>query len=378
MQDMNRIKELLELVKNNPIKNEVRRKTFMDVTRYPHYENVVSNLLAFFFDDSEEHGMGSLWFDSLLSLRGISASESNIIVKREYYTTKGNRIDLLIESDNYAVCIENKIYADLSNDLQDYMNTVNWLYAGKNQEIVLLVLSPKLLPKYPLYESFVNITYPELFNAVKSRIGRCMDKCDNTWLLYMKDFMATVETICGGNRMNTEYESLFRDYYSEIKSLEELKSNYIKSMKENVCIVNEALLENSSKIIASEGINVVIWNSPHEGKSETRVSVVIDIFADVEKKRCLTVETSLDCWGWHVALMPRSGTKDMLMSILSIDMFHEQKHPAQDRDGTLKKQFYDCQHIVRNIYGHISVENLANEIISVTNDVIRYIAKCSK
>lgn len=76
--------------------------------------------------------------------------------------------------------------------------------------------------------------------------------------------------------------------------------------------------------------------------------------------------------------MPRSGTKDMLMSILSIDMFHEQKHPAQDRDGTLKKQFYDCQHIVRNIDGHISVENLANEIISVTNDVIRYIAKCSK
>jgi len=302
MSDINRVKNLLELVKNNPINIESRRKTFMDVTRYPHYENVVSNLLAFFFDDTEEHGMGSLWLDSLLSLRGIETSEANISVQREYNTAKGNRIDLLIESANYAVCIENKIYAELSNDLKDYMDTFNNLYAGKEQETLFFVLSPKLLPKYPLYETFINVTYPELFDAVKYRIGEYLDSCDNTWLLYMKDFMATVESMCGGNRMNTEFETLFKNYHSEIKHIEELRYNYIKAIKDDAYNVNEALLENVTKIIAPNSMKVGIRNNPYESKAETRVSVVIDIYTD--KKRCLTIETSRDCWGWHFYWTP--------------------------------------------------------------------------
>lgn len=370
MADVNRIKELLESLRNHPIKSEVRRKTFMDISRYPHYENVVSNILAFFFDDTEEHGMGSLWFDSLLSLRRIDANESNISVQREYLTAKGNRIDLLIESDNYAVCIENKIYADLSNDLQDYMDTVSNRYADKGKDIVLFVLSPKLLPKYPLYESFVNVTYPELFDAVKIRIGNYLDKCDNTWLLYMKDFMATIEALCGGALVNTEFENLFKNYYQEINNIEAMKNTYIKSMKENAYIVNEALKENSSKIICPETMSVNCWNNPYEGKSETRVSNVIDIYLDPDKKRCLTVETSRDCWGWHISLMARSRTGDIVTSLLHGEKFQEQRHPAQDETASLDKPFYDSQHIIRNIDGQISAEDLANTIISITNDVI--------
>ena len=50
--------EELRKIKSGP----ARRKTFMDISGYPHYENVVSNILSFYFDDSEEHGMKDLWF----------------------------------------------------------------------------------------------------------------------------------------------------------------------------------------------------------------------------------------------------------------------------------------------------------------------------
>ena len=46
-----------------------------------------------------------------------------------------------------------------------------------------------------------------------------------------------------------------------------------------------------------------------------------------------------------------------------------------DREGSLEKQFYDSHHIIRNLEGQISVEDLAGEIISVVNDMISNIAK---
>lgn len=37
-----------------------REFTFMQVAGYPHYENVCSNILAFYLDPQEEHGLGDL------------------------------------------------------------------------------------------------------------------------------------------------------------------------------------------------------------------------------------------------------------------------------------------------------------------------------
>ncbi len=32
-------------------------KTFLGIAKQPHYENVLSNILAFYFDITEEHGL---------------------------------------------------------------------------------------------------------------------------------------------------------------------------------------------------------------------------------------------------------------------------------------------------------------------------------
>jgi hypothetical protein len=43
------------------------RATFLEIAGYPHYENVASNLLAFFLDSEAEHEMGDLVMSALLS-----------------------------------------------------------------------------------------------------------------------------------------------------------------------------------------------------------------------------------------------------------------------------------------------------------------------
>ncbi len=123
--DYSKFEKMLEGFKNLNISHPSRRKTFMDVSGYPHYENVVSNILAFFFDDSEEHGFGNLWLNSLLSCaKRTDLEDAHAAVEREVFTSKNNRIDLLITSDRYILCIENKIFADVYNDLKDYAKDI--------------------------------------------------------------------------------------------------------------------------------------------------------------------------------------------------------------------------------------------------------------
>jgi hypothetical protein len=85
----------------------------MEIVGYPHYENVCSNFLAFFFDPEGPHGLGSLFLDTLVGAIGIEGVEEglggNVSVEREVFTGAGNRIDILIKSDSHAVLIENKI-----------------------------------------------------------------------------------------------------------------------------------------------------------------------------------------------------------------------------------------------------------------------------
>src|SRR5215210_3875791 len=100
-----------------------RPQTFMVIAGYPHYENVCSNFLAFFFDPEGAHGLGSLFLDALCEALGLEAREigsgGNVSIRREVNTEAGNRIDILITSDSFAVLIENKIFAAVFNPFDD-------------------------------------------------------------------------------------------------------------------------------------------------------------------------------------------------------------------------------------------------------------------
>lgn len=49
-------KEMLNSLKRIDTEKNKTTKTFMEVSGYPHFENVASNILSFFFTSDEEHG----------------------------------------------------------------------------------------------------------------------------------------------------------------------------------------------------------------------------------------------------------------------------------------------------------------------------------
>lgn len=152
------LKEINKIYKKIPI----REKTFMEISGYPHYENVCSNILAFYLNPEEEHKFGNLVINALLKVAKNKRQEKcediylkDLHIYREYITQKGNRIDIVIKNKEIVIGIENKIYASVYNDLDDYAKTLNNL--NNNSIKLLLSVYPEL--KNTVGNDFINITY---------------------------------------------------------------------------------------------------------------------------------------------------------------------------------------------------------------------------
>ena len=159
------LKEVNEIYKQIPKKE----KTFMQIAGYPHYENVCSNILAFYLNPNEEHRLNNIVLTTLLGIIkekdekvNTKISFSNMSILREFPTENGNRIDIVIQNAEIAIGIENKIMAQVYNDLDDYYKTIDKL--NKNSVKVLLSLHNET--ETATKNKFINITYNEFFEKL--------------------------------------------------------------------------------------------------------------------------------------------------------------------------------------------------------------------
>ena len=156
--------------------------TLLEIAGFPHWENVCSNILAFFLDTGQAHGFGPLFVRSILGayrsrcrqdwLEGVPCPE-NVgaadAVKREDITDNGKRIDILVDCADFRICIENKIRADLNNDLGDYREHCKKDSDGR--PVLGIVLSPDHIQSDELNANrFVSITYDDLVKQVSQRL----------------------------------------------------------------------------------------------------------------------------------------------------------------------------------------------------------------
>ncbi len=111
-----------------------------EISGFPRWETVASNVLAFFFDPNERHGLGTVFVDALLGLldgarfvgpEGLAAEKfdsqldlrsTEWTVVTEQATSDGMRIDIYLTNDELklAIIIENKIDALVNNPFESY------------------------------------------------------------------------------------------------------------------------------------------------------------------------------------------------------------------------------------------------------------------
>lgn len=302
-----------------------KEKTFMEVSGYPHYENVCSNILSFYFNPNEEHRLNDTVLKSLLStidkkqpklINNISTD--NISVYREYTTLKGNRIDIVIKNDDFVIGIENKIYASVYNDLDDYAKTLDSI--NKNSIKVLLSLHNK--NDIAIQKGFVNVTYNELFDNLMEKL----DNVDTTnkWYIYLVDFIASLK----GYKVETEMEQEIKEW---IKNNKENINNFldvIKIYKDNILKKSEEYDNLMEKKVSN--CKIKHWTGDY-------LSVISYIVLDLG----CNLDVSLGVDGWDISInMWKKSKRDTIKN----NMLDNGYNIIKEEDGHiwLYNFDYDC------------------------------------
>lgn len=229
------------------------RKNMYDILGIQNKETINSKILAYFLDPNEEHGFGTLFFDSLLE--ALSASKEDKI-ELKYYSgefkvlteeatiyAKGKdqqqkRIDISIIGEDWQIVIENKLYHHLQNPLNAY-----WEHAKKYRANVLgVVLS---LDKKSSIEctigdiEFLNITHHAWIDRVQSALilGNVDDDTD---LFYLREYIKTIKTHqqekMEAPQMNVLVQALI-DQKEVVREIEEKKAEAIRFIDQQITSV---------------------------------------------------------------------------------------------------------------------------------------------
>lgn len=173
-----------------------REPTFFEITKFPHAEIVYSNLLAFYFNIRKKHQFGDLILRALLKSANIDLGEIKYFnVFPEYLTKKYNRIDLVLCNENFAIGIENKIYAAISNDLADYAETIESL----NNNCYKIILSLKDESEIADKNGYINVTYDTFIKNIRDLTKDIWDN-SNKWHILLQEFMITIENMMGDGK----------------------------------------------------------------------------------------------------------------------------------------------------------------------------------
>lgn len=160
-----------------------RQVNVFELAGFPRRETVASNVLAYFLDPGERHGMTTVFVDSVLTLvdgspllgsdgfvegRTLSGDDElgseSWIVTTEHSTREGARIDILLVNVDLdlAIVIENKVDAAVYNPFESYVAEA----LRHASRVLCVVLAPTLRATEELSAGWVSkaITYDDLFD----------------------------------------------------------------------------------------------------------------------------------------------------------------------------------------------------------------------
>ena len=241
---INNYEKVLDDFKSLHIQTVAIEPTFLDISGFPHYENVCSNILQFFFQTNEAHGMGDLFIQALLKTVGENISNSILVneVVREQPTPSGKRLDIVITTDDYVVGIENKIYAVLTNDLADYSTYLQSILTGRKLKRIVLSINPIVT-----YSGFVNITYKELFKSVDSLMGNYWQSSNRKFMDYLNDFMQNIRRLEGAPSMNSDEIKFINDNILDLENLVSTLNSMKKELRQRVQDLGKLMVYDEQK-----------------------------------------------------------------------------------------------------------------------------------
>ncbi|TCB68280.1 hypothetical protein E0H81_02875 [Acinetobacter terrestris] len=228
------LKELLE--KSRQYKPTERELTFFDTAARKHYENPTTELLAFFLNPNNQHGLGDLFFESFIqSLKlkhniDLNNYNSPLKIETEISTHDLKRIDLLIETEDHLFIIECKIHHHQNNPIDSYLEYAKDR-AKNSKTIVPVVLC---LDGLSDFNQWTGISYQDLTKNFKFNLAKkSFENPYNKWFLFAREFILHLENYYEDS-MNLENFSFIKNNSNEIAHLLQLHNQVFQDLQNHI------------------------------------------------------------------------------------------------------------------------------------------------
>jgi len=277
-----------------------RTPSLLEIAGYPHLENVCSNILAFFLDPRGPHALGPLVFEALLDFQpGTIAGQARLRVHREAVTSQDKRIDILVESPEIVVGIENKIFHSPVNDFRHYSDFLDGLAAGRPTEKILLCLKD---PGAGSFGGFKVLKHRELGERILVRLPFYMRHADTRFVTHLLDLINALDNLAGGSMDRMFLDTVSRRYDEVLTFLGNLKNlkTHMRTRTEELysSFVVPPPLEESSR---------GSWPKANARYDDEIVSVAYVFVRSPRLQAEIAVEAVLEPMGWEIRMYPRTG-----------------------------------------------------------------------
>lgn len=290
--EIEKFKKILQDFRNGQITSS-SKETFISICGFPHYEKVISSILAFFLDTTREHGLKNLFVHSLHDLLDIDFDYSiDFHSFTEVRTDNGNYIDIIIQSDEMTIVIENKIYAKLNNDLNDYFQFAKDKCKKITQGVILGIDKIE-----SANSNFISITYEQLIEKLRCNLGEYVTSADSKYTIFLYDFIENIESLTGKVNMNKEFFTFINENADVIYSFETEMNKLRNELRKIVKGVNALVREHFN--LPQEILYLWEWRN-NEGFFDT---AVCDYSRD---GYTFTIDSTFNNEGWSFSVFDRN------------------------------------------------------------------------
>ena len=280
-------------------------ETFLQISGFPHWETVCSNILAFFFDPRKEHGLEDLFLRSLLELCapkfGSGQPKEDLLfdrIVREEETEEGKQIDLMIIAKPFLVGIENKIHARVNNPLEVYCSHLKKKAREEGippKNIVRILLSVRE-ERVSGKHGFKPITYEKFFGQILKNLGHHVLESERRSLTFLIDFMKTITNEQKKTEIDLQLRNFLKQdgreatsvqFYARLTKFAKLLRSRIRSVDEKVRVPPNCKRR-------------FLWCSLNGDGSEENVYDSLNFEHSLSDRTVVTVQVSISPDGWEV------------------------------------------------------------------------------
>jgi hypothetical protein len=269
------------LEKYSLLKFKEADSNLFQIAGFPHYENVSSNILSFYF---EKCALVLKTFLNCISIEYSYSIDPVEKVEREERTRKNNRIDIVVYTKKYIIGIENKINAWLYNPIEDYYAYLRDKAKQENKESLLIVLSKNGIESNTKYK---NILYKDFSTELKKYYPELLSSLGHRYFFLLTEYIANIDFLEGGYFMNKDFVEIAKqpDNLAKIKQIVSEWTCLRKDLNKMACQIKDDVLEYSKSFgkqeITQDEICATAWFQ-NCYLPDTKYNVTIEVIVNLD------------------------------------------------------------------------------------------------